>query len=128
LDALHSLYERFGDEVEFYVVYIKEAHPEDGWVLRSNREADISVSDPTSVDERTEVAQTCSMRLQIRMPVLIDGIDNRVASAYGGWPDRMYLISRDGRIAYQGAEGPFGFKPAELERAIESELASSQPG
>ena len=49
-------------------------------------------------------------------------VDNAVASAYGGWPDRLYLIRRDGRIAYQGGEGPFGFKPDELEQAIEREL------
>jgi hypothetical protein len=29
-----------------------------------------------------------------------------------------YLIGSDGRIAYQGGEGPFGFKPRELEQAI----------
>ena len=55
----------------------------------------------------------------------IDGLDNAVASAYGGWPDRLYLVGRDGRIAYQGDEGPFGFKPEELERAIEAHLADA---
>jgi Iodothyronine deiodinase len=55
------------------------------------------------------------------MPVLIDGLDDAVARAYGAWPDRLYLIGRDGRIAFQGGEGPFGFKPDELEAAIESE-------
>jgi hypothetical protein len=56
------------------------------------------------------------------MPMAVDGVDNAVASAYGGWPDRLYLVGSDGRIAYQGGEGPFGFKPDELERAIEREL------
>jgi hypothetical protein len=56
--------------------------------------------------------------MRIGMPVLIDGIDNAVASAYGGWPDRLYLIGRDGRIAFQGGQGPFGFKPNDLECAI----------
>ena len=55
----------------------------------------------------------------------MDGLDNAVASAYGGWPDRLYLVGRDGRIAYQGGEGPFGFKPEELERAIETHLAGA---
>jgi hypothetical protein len=32
-------------------------------------------------------------------------------------------IDSDRRIAFQGGEGPFGFKPEELERAIERELA-----
>ena len=31
---------------------------------------------------------------------------------------------QDGRVAFQGGEGPFGFKPAELEAAIERELSS----
>jgi hypothetical protein len=60
----------------------------------------------------------------MRMPMVIDRVDNAVASAYGGWPGRLYLIRRDGRIAFQGDEGPFGFKPEELERAIERELAA----
>ena len=59
----------------------------------------------------------------MNMPMVVDKMDNAVASAYGGWPDRLYLIDRDGRIAFQGGEGPFGFKPEELERAIERELA-----
>ena len=59
------------------------------------------------------------------MPMVVDGVDNAVASAYGGWPDRLYLVGRDGRIAFQGGEGPFGFKPDELERAIERELPQS---
>jgi hypothetical protein len=34
-----------------------------------------------------------------------------------GWPDRLYVIARDGRIAYKSDPGPFGFKPADMERA-----------
>jgi Iodothyronine deiodinase len=56
------------------------------------------------------------------MPTVIDEVDNHVASTYGGWPDRLYLIGTDGRIAYQGGEGPFGFKPEELAHAIDVAL------
>ena len=59
-----------------------------------------------------------------RVPVLIDGVDNAVASAYGGWPDRLYLIGRDGRVAFQGDEGPFGFKVKPFAAAIAAELAT----
>ncbi len=54
--------------------------------------------------------------------MLVDDVDDAVALAYGGWPDRLYLIGRDGRIAFQGGRGPDGFEPAELARAIETEL------
>lgn len=119
---MESLHRRYGDQVAFFVVYIKEAHPEEGWVLGRNRRADVRVNDPATDARRAEVAETCAARLRIHMPVLVDGVDNAVASAYGGWPDRLYLIGRDGRIAFQGPPGPFGFKPPELDAAIRAEL------
>jgi len=33
-------------------------------------------------------------------------------------PDRLYLVGRDGRIAYRGAPGPFGFIATELGRIL----------
>jgi hypothetical protein len=122
LGALEKLQRRYANEVAFFVVYIKEAHPEDGWVLERNRRAGVSVEDPAGEAERTGLAETCALRMRLNLPVLIDGMDNAVASAYGGWPDRLYLVGRDGRIAFQGGEGPFGFKPGELEAAIRAEL------
>ncbi len=115
--------ECYRDRVEFVVVYIREAHPEEGWVVTPNRDADIRVNDPTSDEERHEVAASCALRLEIRMPVVVDPIDDRIARAYGALPDRLYLIGRGGRVAFQGERGPFGFKPAELESAIREELA-----
>jgi hypothetical protein len=108
--------------VHFLTVYIREAHPEEGWILPENRRSGVAVNEPTTDDERLAVGATCSANLRMRMPMVIDRVDNAVASAYGGWPDRLYLVGRDGRIAYQGGEGPFGFKPKDLERAIEREL------
>ena len=122
MGALHELYDRHKEDVAFFIVYIKEAHPEDGWVVTPNRDEGVTVYDPQSVEERSEVAETCLVKSAIRIPMLVDGLDNTVASAYGGWPDRLYLIGRDGRIAFQGEEGPFGFKPELLADAIEAEL------
>ena len=104
------------------VVYIREAHPEDGWVVTMNRSEDIQFDDPTTTDERTDVAESCALRLEIKMPVVVDEIDDAVARAYGELPDRLYLIGRGGHIAFQGDPRPFGFQPADLEGAIESEL------
>jgi len=122
LPAIEALYERFRDEVAFIVIYIREAHPEDGWVVIDNREENILVLDPTTDAERRRVVESCALRLAVRIPVVIDEIDDGVAAAYGAWPDRLYLVGRDGRIAFQGGMGPFGFLPEELEAAIEEEL------
>jgi hypothetical protein len=112
------MWETWRDRVEFVVVYIREAHPEEGWVVTMNREQDIVVDDPTSNEERIDVATTCALRLKIRMPVVVDDIDDNIASAYGALPDRLYLIGTDGRVAFQGDRGPWGFDPAALEEDI----------
>jgi hypothetical protein len=123
LDVLEAMWQRHRDAVAFFAVYIREAHPEDGWVLASNRRDGVAIADPRTAAERADAAGACAVRLRLRMPVLIDGLDDAVARAYGAWPDRLYLIGRDGRVAFQGGEGPFGFAPEELEAAIEAELA-----
>jgi hypothetical protein len=122
LGELEELYDRYRDEVAFFIVYIREAHPEDGWVLADNRREEIAVADPTSLEERAAAADACVLRLRTRIPVLLDDVDDDVALAYGGWPDRLYLIGRDGRVAFQGERGPDGFKPEELASAIYSNV------
>ena len=122
MGELEQLHDRHGDEVAFFIVYIREAHPEDGWVLADNRREEIALVDPVSLDERADAAEACALRLETRIPILLDDVDDAVASAYGGWPDRLALIRVDGRVAYLSEVGPFGFKPEELAHAIEVEL------
>ena len=123
MGALEELHRSFGDRVAFFVVYVREAHPEDGWVLESNREVGIAVLDPETDGERAAVAESCATQLGMRLPVVLDAVDDEVTRRYGGWPDRLYLVGSDGKIAFQGREGPFGFDPDELRAAIETELA-----
>ena len=122
MGTLDALADRFRDRVSFLTVYIREAHPEEGWILPENRRSGVAVDEPRSDEARREVAAACATALRLRMPMVVDAVDNAVASAYGGWPDRLYLVGRDGRIAYRGGEGPFGFKPKELGAAIEYHL------
>lgn len=128
MGELEELYRSHSDEVAFLVVYIREAHPEDGWVLLANREDGIALADPATQAERAAAAGACVARLRTELPVLLDGTDDAVALAYGGWPDRLYLVGRDGRVAFQGDVGPDGFRPAELAQAIETELGAARRG
>jgi len=123
LASVQEVYRRHRERVAFLMIYIREAHPEEGWVLARNRRLGIAIADPTSFEERATVARSCAARMELEMPVLVDELGNEVARQYGGWPMRLYLIDRDGRVAYRGADGPFGFKPAELEAAIRAELS-----
>jgi hypothetical protein len=124
LEPLHALSEKWSSDVQFVVVYIREAHPEEGWVVNQNRDQEILVNDPTTNEERVEVAQACALSLKIRMPVVVDEVDDQIASAYGALPDRLYLIGTNGEVAYQGEPGPWGFDPDKLNAAIEQLIAS----
>jgi hypothetical protein len=58
--------------------------------------------------------------LKLNIPTVIDREDNRVNAAYAGWPDRLYVVGIDGRVAYQGGPGPGGFKVGEIEEWLKS--------
>ena len=81
-------------------MYIEEAHPSDIWQTTANVRENVVFRSPRSNGERFEVAGSCVRKLGIRFPALIDGIDNTVERLYTGWPDRLYLIDRDGRVVY----------------------------
>ena len=102
----------------FYAVYIVEAHPTDIWEMKSNIKDNVLFANPQTDEERAFVAGACVRKLGIKFPAVIDGIDNRTEVAYTGWPDRLYLIDRDGKVAFKSRPGPFGFKPDQLEAAI----------
>ena len=86
------------------------------------------IKDPRSLIDREKVAGSCASNLHFTMPLLIDEMDDRVAKAYGGFPDRIYIVGKDGRIAYQGGPGPFGFKPDEMEKKLQRHLAELTNG
>jgi hypothetical protein len=116
--ALNQLYRQYRDRVEFFIVYIQEAHPIDAWQLDDNLKDDVLVASTTTADERMNVAGLCVTNLGIELPALVDGPDNRVERAYTGWPDRLYVIDRGGHVAYKSAAGPFGFKPSDVEATL----------
>ena len=101
------------------MVYIEEAHPIDLWQLSANVADGVLFASPQTDAERVDVATTCVVRLAIKLPALLDGVDNLVERAYTGWPDRLYVIGTDGRIRYKSAPGPFGFSTRELEAVLE---------
>ena len=106
--------------MEFLIVYIREAHALDSPSPTTHG----MVEDPITDEERASVASTCVKELKLDMfTALIDRMDDRVNKAYKAHPDRLFLVGRDGRMAYSGGRGPFGFSTEELESAIKAELA-----
>ena len=111
---MEKMFEDHRDQVEFFIVYIREAHPNQQY------------PQPTTYNQRTGHAKTFCGTLEVSIPTLIDGMDNKVGVEYAGFPDRIYFVGRDGKIAYKGGRGPFGFRPTELEKVIAKELKKAE--
>ena len=108
----------YKDKADFVAVYVREAHPSDGWTLAGNDKLGISVPQHKSFADRCRVAKTCGGSLKMTIPMVVDDLDDRIGIAYSGMPDRLYVVDRQGRVAYKGGRGPFGYKPAEMEQAL----------
>ena len=116
---MEKLYWQFQDQVEFFAVYVQEAHPTDGWQTDSNVAEGVLLRQHQSFHEREEAAQTCSIDLHISIPTLVEEMDNAIDEAYGAAPERLYLIGKDGNVYYHGGAGPHLFDLDELDAAIQ---------
>ena len=61
MERLEQIYRTYQHQVEFFVVYVQEAHPTDGWQTESNISENVLFRQHQSYDEREEVAQTCKL-------------------------------------------------------------------
>ena len=105
------------------MVYISEAHPEDGWQLPINVDEGVVYDQPTTFDEREQIAGSCVLHLDLKIPTLIDDIEDHTEKLYAALPDRLYLVDAEGKIAFASAPGPWGFRPDDLEAAVKELLA-----
>lgn len=114
--------------MEFYLIYIREAHPDSILLtLKDGEKKLLKIPQTRKVEDRAEVAQQCVATLKMTMPTLLDKEDNHVNAAYGAWPDRLYVIGVDGKIAYQGGPGPGGFRVGEVEKWLMEHAKQKDP-
>lgn len=116
--TVEAVRERQKDHADFLFVYVREAHPTNGWAMKSNEKVGVSVAQPTTFQERTAVAEQCAAKLKPSITLLVDDINDTVGNAYSGMPARLYVIDANGKVAYKSGRGPFGFKPEEMEQAL----------
>jgi hypothetical protein len=88
--------------------------------MQSNINDNVVFASPKNMQEREYIAGSCVRKLGIKFPALVDNVDNKTEQVYTGWPDRLYLIDREGKIAYKSKPGPFGFKPDDLDKALKT--------
>jgi len=100
------------------MVYIAEAHASDVWQVAVNKKDEVVFASPESIEERTDLAAVCVRDLGIDFPAVVDDFDNSVEEAYTAWPDRLYVVDVEGRVAFKSEAGPFGFTPVGVEATL----------
>ena len=124
--------------MQFIKIYIREAHPIDGWWLgrrltkglmkKFEPRASMTHYDPKTIEERRAIAGECEEALKYGVRTYVDEMDDKVNLAYAAWPTRLYLIGMDGKVVYGGGLGPYDFKPAKLKKAIDEFLRLESAG
>ena len=112
------LNKELGEQVQVFIIYTREAHALDSG--RTNFRS--TVEQPITIEERRTVAQDFLTSMELEVPALLDDMDDTASKAYASLPDRLYLIGKDGKIAYAGARGPRGFQVDVLQKAMETEV------
>jgi hypothetical protein len=101
---------------------VREAHPSDGWQVPANEKENLIYNDPTTIEERRKIARDFAKQFKVSLPILVDSLDDPMESAFAAWPDRIFVIDQQGKVAYKGAPGPSGFKVKNAEDALKKLL------
>ena len=103
---LNEVYETYKDRMNFFCIYINEAHPDDGWQIKVNLDADIIHNQPSTIEERADIAEVCQLDLRLNMPVLLGDIENETDLSYAARPVRLFVLDEDGVIVHRSGVGP----------------------
>jgi hypothetical protein len=119
------LYDEYNDKVNFVQIYVIEPHPYGvtspygPYATFPGYWASLDIAgnplhQPTSFAERFNQAQREQKELGVKIPVLVDEMNNPVWCTYGPLPNCAYLISTDGTVL----ERETWYQPAKMEAAI----------
>jgi tetratricopeptide (TPR) repeat protein len=118
--TLNASYARYHDQAEFLLVYIREAHGSGSWQSTINERDGIDLPDSHSFSQRCEYASSCVRKLRIPFAVVVDSMDNASEKAYAGWPSRLYVINKQGRVAFNSLLDELNFDAGTFESALRS--------
>lgn len=129
---MERLYKAYKDKVQFYLIYIREAHPVRSANTRTRRGP--SIAQHKTMDERILAATKCIQGLKISLPTLIDKMEGEGSylKSYGGFPAGTNVIDKDGKIAFS-SRGPWGAQPKQAKDVLDKLLSqhgrlSGKPG
>ncbi|XP_028392067.1 type I iodothyronine deiodinase-like [Dendronephthya gigantea] len=104
LDQMLEVHRDFSDIADFVVIYVQEAHPDDGWRMKNN----YNIRRHKSIEDRVEASQTLRSLLPSGIRFCVDTMTDEASKSYSGCPNRILVIEED-TLVYQNGPGPTWF-------------------
>ena len=127
LTEYNRLSTQFANRANFFVVYIREAHPQEGWTFEGNT----SVIEAKEIQDRRDAIEIMikewkylcpDLRLNLNeiditdgtnkrdgaISVVIDNMDNQLDRAFDAWEERLYVLDNK-KVVYKGGQGPIDY-------------------
>lgn len=129
IDSLNALISSYENDINFYLIYIVEPHPDidispysgNVWTTTQNQNAGILFQQPKVYSERKNVLSAMLDSMAVNCPVLLDGPCNEYWINYGEAPNRAYLIDQYGEV--KAMHGWFNYNT--MVTSIDAFLASN---
>jgi len=111
------LFEAKKDTIDFKIVYIRDTHPVVGFRAPTNDRLGISADkEPKVLADREKWACADQKKMNCGIPVVMDTMDDKTLKAYDAFPQRIYVLRRDGKVAFVSS-GLVGFDVAAVTNA-----------
>jgi tetratricopeptide (TPR) repeat protein len=118
--VLNDLWRKYGNQIAFFQVYIREAHASGQWQSTINERDNIQLDPATTMEQKHGYAMSCQRKLHLGFPAVVDGLDDAAEKAYAAWPSRVFVIGPDGKIRYSSALIEEEFDRAKLEAEVKT--------
>ena len=90
--------------------------------MRANEREDLIYDQPSTLEQRLKIAREFVELMGYDIEVVVDNLENAADEAYAAWPERLYVIGTNGKIAFKGGMGPGGFDVDEVEKWLVENL------
>lgn len=112
IERMNELARRYGDRVNFAVVYTREAHP--GQDVPAHR----------SIEEKRANAAAARREEGIERTVLVDSLEGTTHRAYTAMPNAAYVVGSDGVVAHRAD----WLEPQRVRETLDALLAADGRG
>lgn len=111
-----EMYERYKDRAYFFMIYTKESHPNEEWVIsKSGANHKYCIKQAETLRERKTTAQEFINCFDWKIPLFLDNMQNTCCETYLAHHMRIFFISTNNTIKFKTGLRVWNFKPTVID-------------